>query len=277
LPTLCRTSENGACVELYFEDHGAGPPVLLVHGFPLSHTSWERQELALLEAGYRVVSYDRRGFGQSGRPSGGYDYDTLAADLRTLVEHLDLTGMTLVGACMGTGEVARYLATYGADRVRAAAMLGALPPFLLRTEDNLDGVERVVFDGMEAAIRHDRFAFLESFLIDLYNMDVLGGSRVSDQAWHTSFAVGAAASAIATRACVQAWLTDFRPDLPAVDVPTLVLHGTDDRITPIAASAARLPALIPHATFVPVEGGPHHIAWTHSDEVNDALLTFLGT
>jgi non-heme chloroperoxidase len=268
-------SQNGSGIDLYFEDHGSGPPVMLIHGYPLNGRSWERQECALLEAGYRVISYDRRGFGQSSKPTIGYDYDTLAADLAVLIDHLDLTDVSLVGHCMGTGEVARYLGSRGSARVRRAALLGALPPFLLKTDGNPEGVDGTVFDGIKAALLADRFAYLESFLTDSYNADVFGGSRISDQAWHASFVAALGASAYATHACVDAWLTDFRPDLLRFDVPTLVVHGADDRIMPARATAERLPQFIKDVRVVTLDRGPHSIAWTHPEEVNAALLTFL--
>ncbi len=268
-------SQNGSGIDIYFEDHGSGPPVVLIHGYPLDGRSWERQERAVLEAGYRVITYDRRGFGLSSKPTTGYDYDTLAADLFALIDHLDLTGITLVGFSMGTGEVTRYLGTRGSARVRRAVLLGALPPFLLKTDDNPEGVGGEVFDGIKAAILGDRFAYLETFLNDLYNADVLGGIRVSDQAWHASFIAALGASAYATHACVDSWLTDFRPDLRRFDVPTLVIHGTDDRILPVRATAERLPGFIEDVRVVTLDGGPHRVAWTHPDEVNTVVLTFL--
>jgi non-heme chloroperoxidase len=268
-------SQNGSDIDIYFEDHGSGQPVMLIHGYPLSGQSWERQERVLLEAGYRVISYDRRGFGQSSKPTIGYDYDTLAADLSVLIDHLDLTDINLVGFSMGTGEVTRYLGTWGSARVRRAALLGALPPFLLKTDDNPEGVDSEVFDGIKAGILGDRFAYLETFLNDSYNADVLGGSRISDQAWHAGFIAALGASAYATHACVDTWLTDFRPDLRRFDVPTLVIHGTDDRILPVRATAERLPGFIEDVRVVTLDRGPHNIAWTHPDEVNAALLTFL--
>jgi non-heme chloroperoxidase len=268
-------SQNGSGIDLYFEDHGSGPPVVLIHGYPLNGRSWERQEHALLEAGYRVISYDRRGFGRSSKPTIGYDYDTLAADLAMLIDHLDLTDINLVGFSMGTGEVTRYLGSRGSARVRRAALLGALPPFLLRTADNPEGVDGEVFDGIKAAILDDRFAYLEAFLTDSYNADVLGGSRISDQAWHAGFIAALEASAYATHACVDTWLTDFRPDLRRFDVPTLVIHGADDRILPVRATAERLPGFIEDVRVVTLDCGPHNITWTHPQEVNAALLTFL--
>jgi non-heme chloroperoxidase len=268
-------SQNGSDIDIYFEDHGSGPPVVLIHGYPLNGRSWERQERALLEAGYRVVSYDRRGFGQSSKPTVGYDYDTLAADLAALIDHLDLTGINLVGSSMGTGEVTRYLGSRGSARVRRAALLSALPPFLLKTDGNPGGVDGEVFDGIKAALLGDRFAYLETFLTDSYNADVLGGSRISDQAWHASFIAALEASAYATYACVDSWLTDFRPDLRKIDIPTLVIHGTDDRILPVTATAQRLPGFISDVRVITIDHGPHNITWTHPDEVNTALLTFL--
>jgi non-heme chloroperoxidase len=229
----------------------------------------------LLLNGYRVITYDRRGFGRSSQPSFGYDYDSFAGDLHVLIEHLDLHDLVLAGFSMGTGEVVRYLSTYGSERVRKAALLGTIPPFVLETDDNPEGVDGKVFADIEAAIVSDRYAFFEGFLNNFYNVDVLGPARISDRAWHASFNVAAWSSPCATYACVDTWLTDFRADLPKIDLPVLVLHGTEDRILPFEVTAARLPALIDDCTLVPVEGGPHNIAWTFPDEVNAALLSFL--
>jgi non-heme chloroperoxidase len=267
--------ENEAPVEIHYEDHGSGRPVVLIHGYPLDGNSWERQERELLASDYRVISYDRRGFGRSSRPAVGYEYDTFAADLNALLEHLDVADVALVGFSMGTGEVTRYLGTYGSGRVRKAALLGAIPPFLLKTVDNPAGVDGEVFDGIKAAIAKDRYAYLEDLFNDFYNVDIFGGARISDRAWQASFVVAAGASPYATYACVDSWLTDFRGDLETFDVPTLVVHGTEDRILPISATADRLPAMIDDVRLVRVEGGPHNIAWTHPEEVNRALLEFL--
>jgi len=267
-------TENSESIDIHYEDHGSGRPVVLIHGYPLDGNSWERQERELLAGGYRVISYDRRGFGRSSQPTVGYDYDTFAADLNALLEHLDLRDLVLVGFSMGTGEVTRYLGTYGSARVRKAALLGAIPPFLLQTDDNPEGVPGEVFEGIKAAIVKDRYAYFKDFFDNFYNVDVLGGSRISDQAWQASFNVAAGSSPYATYACVDTWLTDFRDDLPKIDVPTLVVHGTEDRILPISATAERLPALIADVRLVRVEGGPHNIAWTHHEEVNSALLDF---
>ncbi|MFG3206631.1 alpha/beta fold hydrolase [Streptomyces sp. NPDC048192] len=267
--------ENSNPIELYYEDHGSGRPVVLIHGYPLNGHSWEKQERVLLEAGYRVITYDRRGFGQSSQPTVGYDYDTFAADLKVLLEHLDLRDVALVGFSMGTGEVTRYLGKYGSQRVSKAALLGAIPPFLLKTEDNPEGVDASVFEGIKAAVLKDRPAYFKDFLDNFYNVDTYAGTRISDQAWQNSFNVAVAASAWAAYACVDTWLTDFRADLPKIDVPTLLVHGDADRILPYENTAERLPGLIKDLTFVTVEGGPHNIAWTHPEEVNKALLDFL--
>jgi non-heme chloroperoxidase len=275
MPRITVGTENGAPIEIHYEDHGSGQPVVLIHGYPLDANSWERQERELLAAGYRCVSYDRRGFGRSSRPTVGYDYDTFAADLSALLEHLNLNDVVLCGFSMGTGEVTRYLGTYGSARVSKAALFGVIPPFLLKTDDNPEGVDRQVFDGIEAAIVKDRYAYFKDFLDNFYNVDVLGPERISDQAWQASFNVAAGSSPYATYACVGTWLTDFRQDLPKIDVPTLVVHGTEDRILPFAATAARLGDLIADVTVVPIEGGPHNIGWTHPEEVNRALLAFL--
>jgi non-heme chloroperoxidase len=276
MPFVKVGSENQADIEIHYNDHGTGRPVVLIHGYPLDGNSWERQERELLAAGYRCVSYDRRGFGRSSQPTVGYDYDTFAADLSALLEHLDLRDVVLCGFSMGTGEVTRYLGRYGSARVRKAALFGVIPPFLLKTEDNPEGVDGQVFEDLKAAIVKDRYAFFKNFFDNFYNVDVLGPDRISDQAWQASFTVAVGSSPYASHACVDTWLTDFREDLPKIDVPTLVMHGTEDRTLPFEATAARLSALIADVTVVPVEGGPHNIGWTHPEEVNAALLDFLG-
>lgn len=267
--------ENGHPIDLYFEDHGSGRPVVLIHGYPLNGHSWEKQHRVLLDAGYRVITYDRRGFGRSSKPTTGYDYDTFAADLKTLLDHLDLRDVVLVGFSMGTGEVTRYLGRHGSDRVGRAALLGAIPPFLLKTDDNPEGVDGSVFEQIKAAVLKDRPAYFKDFLDNFYNTDDNRGTRISDEAWQASFNVAVSASPWAAYACVDTWLTDFREDVGRIDVPTLLVHGTADRILPYESTAARLPALIKDLTVVTVEGGPHNIAWTHPEEVNKALLDFL--
>ena len=275
MPYVNVGDENSGSIDLYYEDHGTGQPVVLIHGYPLNGHSWERQEQALLEAGYRVIAYDRRGWGQSDKPTVGHDYDTFASDLNALLEHLDLNDVVLVGFSMGTGEVTRYLGNYGSGRVSKAALLGAIPPFLLKTPTNPEGVDKEVFDGIKAAIAKDRYAYFKDFLDNFYNVDVLGGKRISDQAWQGSFNVACMGSAYSSYACVDTWLTDFREDLPKIDVPTLVIHGKADRILPYRATAARLPDLIKDVKLVTVSDGPHNIAWTHPEVVNPALLAFL--
>jgi non-heme chloroperoxidase len=275
MPRINVGTENSAPIEIHYEDHGSGQPVVLIHGYPLNGASWEKQERVLLQAGYRVITYDRRGFGKSSQPTVGYDYDTFAADLNALLDHLNLTDVVLVGFSMGTGEVTRYLSTYGSARVAKAVLMGAIPPFLLKTSDNPEGIDGAVFDDIKTAVLSDRPAFFKSFLDNFSNVDVLGGTRISEQAWQNSFIVAVGASPFAAHACVDTWQTDFRDDLPKIDVPTLLIHGDADRILPYAATAARLPGLIKDLEFVTVEGGPHNFAWTHPDEVNDALLAFI--
>jgi non-heme chloroperoxidase len=276
MPRIAVATENSAPIEIHYEDHGSGQPVVMIHGYPLDGNSWERQERVLLPAGYRVITYDRRGFGRSSQPTVGYDYDTFAADLNTLLDHLGLEDVILVGFSMGTGEVTRYIGRYGTGRVKKAAMLGVIPPYLLKGEDNPDGVDGGVFEEIKSAIVADRYGYFKDFLDNFYNVDKLAPDRISEQAWQASFNLAASASPYATLACVDTWLTDFRGDLPQFDVPTLVVHGTEDRILPFSATAQRLPDLIADVTLVSVEDGPHNIAWTHPEEVNRALLEFLG-
>jgi non-heme chloroperoxidase len=275
MPHVVVGAENGTDIELYYEDHGEGRPVVLIHGYPLNGRSWERQERVLLAAGYRVINYDRRGFGDSSRPTIGYDYDTFAADLNALLDQLALDEVILAGFSMGTGEVTRYLGTYGSARVSKGVLLGAIPPFVLKTDDNPEGVDGSVFEGIQQAIVADRYAYFKDFLDNFYNVDTFHGTRISDEAWHASFEVAAGAGPHATYACVETWLTDFRGDLPKIDVPMLVMHGTEDRILPFDSTAKRLPMLVEGLTLIPVEGGPHNIGWTHPEVVNPALLDFI--
>jgi pimeloyl-ACP methyl ester carboxylesterase len=269
-------NENSGSINLYYEDHGAGPPVVLIHGYPLSSRAWDKQVPVLLEANHRVIAYDRRGFGKSSQPAAGYDYDTFAADLNTLMNTLDLHDATLVGHSMGTGEVARYLGTYGSARVSRAVLLSPIPPFLLRTDDNPDGLPGSLFDGFVQAAETDAPAWMKGFLDDFYNMNELSGRLVSNEAYQASWNIATAASATAAVACISAWETDFRDDLSRMDVPVLVVHGDADRILPFNATGKRLPELLKDVDLVVIEGGPHAIAWTHADRVNNALLQFLG-
>jgi non-heme chloroperoxidase len=281
MPFITVGQENSAPIELYYEDHGnaTAPPVVLIHGFPLSGASWEKQLPPLLAAGFRVITYDRRGFGRSSQPATGYDYDTFTSDLDTLIATLDLQDASIVGFSMGTGEVTHYLGTVGSARIKKAALLGAIPPFLLKTDDNPEGVPADVFTGIEDAIKADRPSYLTSFLHEFNNVDVFGGDRVTDEALHLQWQVAAGASPIGTLACVQTWLTDFRADLTKFDVPTLLVHGTGDRILPFEATAKRIPAIFEEAGLALehhfIDDAPHNLAWTHADELNPILVAFL--
>jgi non-heme chloroperoxidase len=283
MPYITVGKENSGNIDIYYEDLGAGQPVILIHGFPLNGHSWEKQVAVLLKAGYRVITYDRRGFGNSRQPSFGYDYDTFTADLNTLMTKLDLRDTVLVGFSMGTGEVTHYLGKYGSERVSKAVLMAPIPSFLLKTDDNPEGVvgvasrneNRSVFDGIEQAIVADRPSYLSAFLAQFYNVDALGGDRITDDAIRLSWQVAAGASAKATLDCVSSWLTDFRNDLPPIDVPTLVVQGDADRILPHESTGARLPKLIKDSRLVVIPGGPHAINWTHAEQVNSALLDFL--
>jgi non-heme chloroperoxidase len=268
--------ENSTDIELYYEDHGSGDAVVLIHGYPLTGASWEKQIPGLLAAGHRVITYDRRGFGKSSQPTTGYNYDTFAQDLHKLVTHLKLRDFTLVGFSMGGGEVARYMGKYGSEGVNKAVFISSVPPFLLKTPDNPEGVDGSVFDGVQKAVVADRYAFFTDFFKNFYNTDLLLGKRVSQEAVQASWNVAAGASATASLACVPTWHEDFREDLKHVDIPTLVIHGDADRILPIAASGARTAKLIKGARLVVVKDGPHCVIWTHADEVNRELADFLG-
>lgn len=275
MPYVTVGQENSASIDIYYEDFGVGQPVVLIHGFPLSGHSWEKQVGVLLKEGYRVITYNRRGFGDSSQPSFGYDYNTFAADLDTLMTKLDLRNAVLVGFSMGTGEVTRYLGKYGSERVSKAVLMGPVPPFLLKTDDNPEGVPQSIFDGIMKAIAEDRPVYLSTFLKDFFNVDVFLGDRISNEAVQMNWNVAAGASAKATLDCVPSWLTDFRDDLPRIDVPTLIIHGDADRMLPLESTAARLPKLIKNSQLVVIPGGPHAINWTHADQVNPVLLDFL--
>jgi non-heme chloroperoxidase len=276
MPYVTVGKENSADIELYYEDHGSGQPVVLIHGYPLSGASWEKQVPALLDAGYRVITYDRRGFGKSSQPTQGYNYDTFAADLQKLISHLKLQDITLVGFSMGGGEIARYFGKYGSNGVSKAVIIGGVPPFLLKTDDNPEGVDGTVFDGIKKAVARDRYAFFTEFFKNFFNTDQLLGKRVSDEVIRASWNLAAGASATASLACVSTWYEDFRQDLQRVEVPTLVIHGDSDRIVPLASAGQRTATLVKGARLVVVKGGPHCITWTHADEVTSELLSFLG-
>ena len=268
--------ENSSDIDLYYEDHGSGQPVVLIHGYPLSGASWERQVPVLLSEGHRVITYDRRGFGKSSQPTTGYNYDTFAEDLQKLITHLDLHDLSLVGFSMGGGEVVRYLGKYGSKGVSKAVIISGVPPFLLKTPDNPEGIDESVFEGIEKAVTADRYGFFTEFFKNFYNTDLLLNKRVSEQAVQASWNVAAGCSATASLACVPTWHEDFRKDVSRVDVPALVLHGDADRILPITAAGQRTAKLIKGARLVVVKDGPHCITWTHADEVNAELLSFLG-
>jgi non-heme chloroperoxidase len=276
MPHVTVGKENSGNIDLYYEDHGSGQPVVLIHGYPLSGASWEKQVTALLAAGHRVITYDRRGFGKSSQPTTGYNYDTFAEDLHKLLNHLELRDSALVGFSMGGGEVARYLGKYGSKGVSKAVIISGVPPFLLKTPDNPEGVDGSVFEGIKQAVAADRYAFFTEFFKNFYNTDLLLGKRVSEQAVKASWNLAAGASATASLACVPTWYEDFRQDLARIDVPTLVIHGDADRILPIAASGDRTAKLIKGARLVVVKDGPHCITWTHAQEVNTELVNFLG-
>jgi len=275
MPYVNVGTENSGAIELYYEDHGSGPPVVLIHGYPLSGRAWDKQVPVLLDMGCRVITYDRRGFGKSSQPTTGYDYDTFAADLNALMEKLDLREAVIVGHSMGTGEVTRYLGTYGSGRVAKGVLISPIPPFLLHSDSNPEGLPASLFEGFIQSAKADTPAWMKGFLDNFYNMDVLGGTLVSDQAFQASFNLAVAASGTAAVACVPTWETDFRGDLPKIDVPMLVIQGDADRVLPFDKTGKRLPDLIKNVQLVVIEGGPHAIAWTHADQVNRALYQFL--
>ena len=270
--------ENTTPIEIYYEDHGSGQPVVLIHGYPLDGHSWERQSRALHKAGYRVITYDRRGFGQSSKVEIGYDYDTYAADLDALLTELDLTDVILVGFSMGTGELARYTSKYGSGRIAKLAFLASLEPFLLQTDENPEGVPQSVFDGIVEAATGDRFAWFTGFFQNFYNLDENLGKRISEEAVRGSWNVAVTSAPIAAFAVVPTWIEDFRSDVAKVreaGIPTLIVHGTSDNILPIDSTGRPFSKLLPDAEYVEIEGAPHGLIWTHTDEVNEALLAFL--
>ena len=269
-------TENSTDLELYYEDHGTGQPVVLIHGYPLDGSSWEKQTAALLEAGHRVITYDRRGFGRSSKATEGYDYDTFAADLKTVLDTLDLRDVVLVGFSMGSGEVGRYLGTYGSERVAKAVFLGSLEPYLLQADDNPEGVPQSVFDGLFAEVQADRYAFFTQFFAGFFNTDEFLGNRLSQEALEANQQLAYNASPYASVWAQPTWLTDFRGDIDKIDVPALIVHGTADNILPVDATGRRFAQALPTATYVEIEGAPHGMLWTHAAEVNEILLDFLG-
>lgn len=275
MPYITVGAENSGQIDLYYEDHGSGPPVVLIHGYPLSGRSWDKQLTALLDAGRRVITYDRRGFGNSSQPASGYDYDTFAADLNKLLEELDLRGATLVGHSMGTGEVTRYLGTYGSARIERGVLVSPLQPFLLQTGENPDGLPESVFDGFVQSAKADMPAWMKAFLEVFFGTGTGRDASVSDEAFQANWNVAVNASATAAAACIPTWGTDFRGDLARIDVPILVLQGDADQALPIDKTGERVPALLKEAELVVIKGGPHAIPWTHAEQVNSALLQFI--
>ena len=268
-------TENSTTIDIYYEDHGKGAPVVLIHGFPLSGRAWEKQTVALVREGYRVITYDRRGFGKSSQPTSGYDYDTFAGDLQAIITKLDLHDVTLVGHSMGGGEVARYIGKYGSDRVSKAVFVSGIPPHLAKTPDNPSGLDDAAVRGVQDAIKKDRLAFLTGFYKDFYNLDTFLGNRISDEVVRDSWNIASGASPKGTFDCPPTWVTDFTKDVARIDVATLVIHGDADRILPIAATAVRTHQAIKGSQLLVIEGAPHGIAWTHGAEINDALIGFL--
>ena len=279
VPFICVDVENDADIDLYYEDHGSGQPVVLISGFPLDGHAWEKQIPALLTAGYRVITYARRGFGRSDQASIGYDFDTFAADLNTLLEVLDVTDVVLAGFSMGTGEVGRYLGAYGPERIDKAVFIAALEPFLLKTDTNPLGLDGTVFVATLAAAVRDRYAFIRQFYADAYNTDETLGIRINPDVIESFWKAACLESAYASVAAVITWTTDFRPDIAKIagyDIEILIVHGTADRILPIDATARPLHALLPRACYVEIPGAPHGLLWAYADDVNRQLLAFLG-
>ncbi len=267
--------ENSQPIEIYYEDHGSGSPVVLIHGWPLNGDAWEKQTAALLAAGHRVITYDRRGFGRSSKPGVGYNYDTFAADLNALLSALDLTGVSLVGHSMGTGEITRYIGKYGTKRLRKAVLIGTLGPYLVKAPDNPEGVDPKVFDDTRAGIKADRPVALMEFLKNFYSVGGADGKRVSERVIEANWAVAMGASPIGTVACVDAWIEDFRKDIARNDLPTMIIHGDDDRILPADVTSRRQAKLIKGVKFIEIKGGSHGIPWTHAEEINNELVKFL--
>jgi len=267
--------ENSTPVEIYYEDHGSGSPVVLIHGWPLNGDAWEKQTAAFLSAGHRVITYDRRGFGRSSKPGVGYNYDTFAADLDTLLNALDLTDVSLVGHSMGTGEITRYIGKYGTKRLLKAVLIGTLGPYLVKAPDNPEGVDPKVFDETRASVKADRPVAMMEFLKNFYSVGGADGKRVSERVIEANRNVAIGASPIGTLACVDAWIEDFRKDVARNDLPTMIIHGDDDRILPADATSRRQAKMIKNVKYVEIKGGSHGLTWTRADEINPELVRFL--
>jgi non-heme chloroperoxidase len=275
MSTIKVGQENSQPIELYYEDHGSGSPVVLIHGWPLNGDAWEKQTAALLAAGHRVITYDRRGFGRSSKPSVGYNYDTFAADLNALLSALDLNGVSLVGHSMGTGEITRYIGRYGTQRLRKAVLIGTLGPYLVKAPDNPEGVDPKVFDEIRAGIKADRPTAMMEFWKNFYSVGGEDGKRVSERVIAANWIVAVGASPIGTLACVDAWIEDFRKDIPRNDIPTMIIHGDDDRILPPDATSRRQAKMIKNVKFVEIKGASHGLTWTRAEEINAQLVPFL--
>src|SRR6476661_8600848 len=275
MATITVGKENSTPIDLYYEDHGAGTPVVLIHGWPLSGAAWEKQTVALLKAGHRVITYGRRGFGRSSKPAIGYNYDTFAADLDALLCALDLTGVSLVGHSMGTGEITRYIGKFGTRRLRKAVLIGTLGPYLVKAPDNPEGIDASVFSEIQVGIKADRPAAMMEFLMNFYSVGGADEKLVSDLVIQANWTVAIGASPVGTLACVDAWLKDFRKDISRNDLPTMIIHGDDDRILPADATSRRQAKMIKGVKYVEIKGGSHGLPWTHADEINDALVEFL--
>lgn len=278
MPYVTVGTEKDQEIKLSYADYGVGKPVVLIHGWPLSHRMWEKQIAALTEANYRVIAYDRRGFGESFKPWGGYDYDSLANDLKVLLEELDLREVTLVGFSMGGGEVARYIGTYGTERISKAVLMSSVTPYFVKTDDNPNGVDKAIFADMLAGLKHDRPGFLQNFVKLFVNWDKDGKDLLSQAAIDHNWDIAVWANPKATLDCVRAFSeTDFRNDLAAFDIPTLILHGDADQIVPIEASGNRSHEIIRDSDMVVIVGGAHGLTYTQPEKVNQALLEFLAT
>jgi non-heme chloroperoxidase len=276
MPYITVGTENTGMIDLYYEDHGSGRPVVLIHGYPLSGAAWEKQIPALVSAGCRAITYDRRGFGKSSQPAIGYDYDTFAGDLDVIMNELDLRDAILIGHSMGTGEITRYLGKYGSSRVSKAVLISPLPPHFVKSSDNPDGVEQGMLDALKQQSMMDRFAFQTTFMNLFFNYEQTKGKQVSEETFRGNWNIATDASPIGTAQCIDSWTTDFRADVSNIDVPVLIIHGDADQVIPYKSSTPRLQPMLANSELVTLKGAPHSIPWTHADEVNSAIMGFIG-
>lgn len=267
--------ENAATIDLHYQDYGTGKPAILLHGWPLSEASWENQIPVLLANGYRVIAYGRRGFGESSKPATGYNYDTFADDLHHIITKLNLKDITLIGFSMGTGEVARYISTYGDERIEKAVFISGILPALVKAENNPEGIDKQIFDDMIKECIEDRPEFMHGFLSDFYSHSIVGRKAVSDEMIRYSWTLAMQASKLATINCIDSWGEDFRDDIKKIKVPSLVIHGSGDKITPIKVCGKRLKEMLPGCEYLEIDGGPHGLLASHAEEVNAALVRFL--